>query len=422
VPDGAYDLGGLDSYPAPWSIAGGVWLDANRKRVAALGANITGYALLPTSQAEADQWAQILHREGYRAVRLHHWDIALHDSLQAHTQRLDWLCSALKRWKIPWMTDGTSERCDKQLLYNQNAAERDKWRGQVEHLLTHRPAAEGLQPWVKEPYFLGICPVNEDVAVNGKSVWDGVTDLDNAQYCDNNDWYRSQLAAMGSSKPTWACNAGIPGGWSEIPAGEVETWHRYTDHPLQWPTRYMEYLENDQPWNHYQPRTGRPLMLEEMGKLWPASNRGLCEQQIVDYALAVGAQLVFPFARAVGPSGYTATGGTLDMFTYYNDPVRTSTARYIARMLNRSMGNYRYTPGEAQNTGFASFPNGPWLEVSDPGTAPIVSSTTGAIDVPDGMVAFAIGTDGKRAQRLAQGGGVAIVESMWTELVPKTLL
>jgi hypothetical protein len=416
--DGVFDLRALPSLPAPWSIANGKWLDANRRQVAALGANLTGHALLPDTQAEADEWATILFNEGYRVARIHHWDLALYEDLAARTIKLDLFVAALKKKKIPWMTDGTSERCAKSLLYEQNAAERAKWRGQVEHLLTHTPQAYGLLPWAVEPYFLGMCPVNEDVAVDGKASWNGVDDLDDGQYCDNMDWYRQQLAAMGCAKPTWPSNAGVPNFWAEVPAGEIEAWHRYTDHPYENPIRYLEILENDQPWNNYTARTSRPLMLEEMGKLWPARNRALCEKQIVDNAMAAGAQIIIPYSRATRDDLYTATGGELTLYTYYNDPCRRSTAAYIAYMFNGGLGNVRYTPGEAQNTGFASSLVGERLQVSNSGTAPIVESVSGTVAVPDGCAAFAVDANGRRAARLAVVDGVADVASQFTVIVP----
>ncbi len=411
-----FDFSRLPDFPGPWSIVNGRWISAGRE-VACLGANVTAYAQLPDTQADADAWAATLYREGYRLCRLHHWDSAVYGDYNVRMPKLDMFTSALKKVGIPWTTDGTSERCNKALLYAANAAERDKWLAQVETLLTRTPTVGNVAAWVDEPFFIGLCPVNEDVGIDGKGPWDG-SDLVEATYVANMEWYRDKLTTMGCAKPVWPCNAGIPFGWT-VP-GEVEAYHRYTDHQLDGPPiTYWDTYENDQPWNHYTPRTSRPLILEEVGKLWPSETRGLCEKQLVDYAISIGAQVIMPYARATGPTSWTGSGGTLDSYTYYNDRVRLSTARYIALMLAQgNLGNLAYLPGNSQNTGFTSTViSGPQKQVTNVGAAPIVESISGTIAVPAGKRAVSLDWDGNRVAELGSFNNTATPTTFWTELV-----
>ena len=409
------DFSFLPKHPGPWSVklidAKEAIVDANGAVVRAAGVNVTNYALLPTSMTQANNWTLKLYRMGVRAVRIHHWDIALLDhNWDAHKPRLDILVSSLKKRGIPIILDGNTQRLTPLEIYS-DPAKFVLWEDQVRKFLTHVPTLENLKPYAQEPYVVGICPVNEDVYFGGAT----------------NDYYSKLLQkeiafirSLGYKGLIWGANAGIPDGWT-IP-GDLECWHRYTDHP--WGTNFWDTKEQEQAWNWYKPRTQKPLICTEFGQLWPATNRGASERFMVDYGTSIGAQAMFPFAIATRAEHWAATNEPLDSYSFHNDPVRLATVRYTALRLNGGMRGLIYSPALANNSGFEAVlvSDGVKYSLVSPGTTPIILTVPAVtFDVPNGKSAYALDSDSgkilyKLPTRMVDGVRKADTSTVWTVL------
>ena len=406
------DLSYLPKYFPPFRVEASVLKDAEGKRVAAAGTNKAGYGNLPESMFQANSWTLKDFRLGSRINRSHHTDVLLFDhNWGAHKPRLDLLVSSYKKRGVGTILEISSQRVDPVKIHAWDPAEWAKWKDQAYRLLTHVPSLSNLKPYAQEPYIVGIVPMNEDCYFPGADAANTARVLQ-AQI----DYLRS----LGYQGLVWGANAGIPDGW-ELP-GDVEGFHRYTDHPyanLFWNTKEVE-----QPWNWYRRKTAKPLVNTELGALWPSKTRGESEVAIVDHAASIGAQIIMPFALVTRPECWESTAQPLEQYSFHSDPARISTVRYAALKLQGGVPNLVYVPPDAQNGGFSSqlVSDGVKMAMLAPGGLPVVERTASRrILVPLGKSAWALDTmTGKKLYELPieqiDGNRYADTATAWTSI------
>jgi hypothetical protein len=408
----ALDLTRLPKHPGPWRVQGSMLLDGEGKRLSAAGANTAGYANLPVSSAEANAWTLQGYRLGIRFIRPHHIDVALTENFVAHKPRLDHYISSWKKRGVPAILDLNSQLCDVKKLYDGDPLEWAKWESYARRLLAHVPTLSNLKPYAIEPYIVGICPANEDAYFAG---------IDEQRYVAMLSRQIAFVRALGYRGLIWGANAGIPAGWT-IP-GDLECWHRYTDHP--WGTTFWDTLEAEQPWNQYQRRTAKPLICTEFGSLWPAPMRGENEKAIIDHGISIGAQAMAIFALAT-QHGHWTKAGSFDQYAMIYDPARLNSLRYLAMALNDGVpAELVYQPGGAFASGFEQTAVDPWTrKILSAGELPLVETVFPVeIQVPAGKSAWALDSmTGKRLYRLPievrNGIRYALPRTPWTEIVP----
>lgn len=406
-----FDLTYLPHFPGPWVVKDGKILDAESKVVQAAGVNLTGYACMPDTDAKATNWATRLDRMGVRVVRLHHIDWVL-DANWNEKAKLDRFISALKKRKIPVMLDLYSERGDmwrmKKGMYYQDPVVQEDWSAYAFRLLSTSPTKTNILNYAREPYIVGITPVNED------RWFDGVT---KEGYRAALTWEINKIQGWGYKGLIWGTNAGLEPGWEDMP-GDVEDFHFYGDSARGdvWNTSPIK-----QPWQVYNPVSKKPLVSTEYGSLAPGNLRSESEAFFAGWYRDKGIQVALSFAYGTNESCWNTTYGPIG-YQFDTDPVRVSTFRLMALAMAGGTGQSNWGGGQYTRTGnpfISVVGDQPWINQYDGQAALGVStrSVTAVYRVSDTKLLIYRGLD-------AQNTGAVFVHKAdqvwWSQIVVGT--